>query len=142
MSKVIVYSNSVGGVAVCFPSAELSIEEVKEKDTPEGSVILDLSDLPCEYDVFFDAWELHDGVVSVAFEKAKSIAHDIRRSSRAEEMEPFDAVIAKQIPGQTESAEAARQAIREKYVAIQTTIDAATSIEQLKADVAEMKAAK
>jgi len=65
--------------------------------------------------------------------KAKSIGHDMRRAARTEEFKPYDEAIAKQIPGQMEGAEAARQAIREKYAAIQTAIDAAATPDQIKA---------
>jgi hypothetical protein len=65
--------------------------------------------------------------------KAKAIGHDMRRAARAEEFKPYDEAIAKQIPGQAEGAEAARQAIREKYAAIQTAIDAAATPDQIKA---------
>ena len=64
--------------------------------------------------------------------KAKAIGHDMRRAARAEEFKPFDEAIAKQIPGAVEGAEAQRQAIREKYAAIQTQIDAATTAEEIK----------
>jgi hypothetical protein len=65
--------------------------------------------------------------------KAKTIAHDMRRAARAEEFKPYDDAIAKQIPGQAEGAETARQAIRDKYAAIQTTIDAAATPDEIKA---------
>jgi hypothetical protein len=65
--------------------------------------------------------------------KAKAIGHDMRRAARTEEFKPYDEAIAKQIPGQMEGAEAARQAIREKYAAIQTAIDAAATPDQIKA---------
>ena len=65
--------------------------------------------------------------------KAKSIGHDMRRAARAEEFKPFDEAIAKQIPGAVEGAEAQRQAIREKYAAIQTQIDAAATPDEIKA---------
>jgi hypothetical protein len=65
--------------------------------------------------------------------KAKSIGHDMRRAARAAEFAPHDEAIAKQIPGQAEGAEAARQVIREKYAAIQTAIDAAATPDQIKA---------
>ena len=64
--------------------------------------------------------------------KAKNIGHDMRRAARAEEFKPYDEAIAKQIPGQAEGAEAARQAIREKYAAIQTSIDAAATPDEIK----------
>lgn len=65
--------------------------------------------------------------------KAKAIGHDIRRTARAEEFKPYDDAIAKQIPGQVDGAEAARQAIRDKYAVIQAQIEAATNPEEIKA---------
>ena len=65
--------------------------------------------------------------------KAKAIAHDMRRAARAEEFKPYDEAIAKQIPGQAEGAEAARQAVREKYAAIQAGIDTAADVDGIKA---------
>jgi hypothetical protein len=65
--------------------------------------------------------------------KAKNIGHDMRRAARAEEFKPYDDAIAKQIPGQAEGAEAARQAIREKYAAVQADIDAAATPDEIKA---------
>jgi hypothetical protein len=72
-------------------------------------------------------------MIVINIDKAKSIGHNIRREQRAEEFKPFDDAIAKQIPGQVEGAEAARQAIREKYVVIQSQIDAASTPDQIKA---------
>jgi hypothetical protein len=72
-------------------------------------------------------------MIKINVDKAKNIAHDMRRAARAEEFKPYDDAIAKQIPGQTEGAEAARQAIREKYAAIQTSIDAAETPDEIKA---------
>jgi hypothetical protein len=65
--------------------------------------------------------------------KAKNIGHDMRRAARAEEFKPYDEAIAKQIPGQVDGAETARQAIRDKYAAIQTSIDAAATPDEIKA---------
>jgi hypothetical protein len=66
--------------------------------------------------------------------KAKDIAHEARRAARAEEFKPYDEVIMKQIPGaDAQQAEAARQAIREKYTTLQAQMDAAQTPEQLKA---------
>jgi len=68
----------------------------------------------------------------IDIDKAKAIGHDMRRAARTEEFKPYDEAIAKQIPG-TEGAEAARQAIRDKYATIQTNIDAATTPDEIKA---------
>ena len=71
--------------------------------------------------------------IVINIDKAKGIAHDVRRAARAEEFKPFDEAIAKQIPGQAEGAEAQRQLIRDKYAAMQTAIDTAATVEEIKA---------
>ena len=64
--------------------------------------------------------------------KAKTIAHDMRRAKRAEEFEPHDEVISKQIPGaDADAAETAGAAIRTKYETVQTDIDAAINETEL-----------
>jgi hypothetical protein len=73
-------------------------------------------------------------MIKINIDKAKVIAHDARRAARAAEFEPHDAIIMKQIPGaDSTAAEAARQAIRDKYAALQAQMDAAQTPEQLKA---------
>jgi hypothetical protein len=73
-------------------------------------------------------------MIVVNIDKAKNLAHDMRRAARAEEFKPHDEVIMKQIPGvDAQAAEAARQAIRDKYAAIQADIDAATTPEKIRA---------
>lgn len=65
---------------------------------------------------------------------AKDIGHNIRRQLRAAEFEPLDQVIAAQIPGTDFSAvEAERQAIRDKYAAVQDRINAAATPDEIKA---------
>lgn len=72
-------------------------------------------------------------MITINVTKAKSIAHDIRRTARSEEFKPYDDAIAKQIPGQMEGAEAARVAIRAKYATMQTAIDSAITVDEIKA---------
>jgi len=73
-------------------------------------------------------------MIKINIDKAKAIAHDARRAARTKEFEPHDAIIMKQIPGvDAAAAEAARQAIRDKYAALQTQMDEAQTPEQLKA---------
>ena len=72
-------------------------------------------------------------MITVNMDKAKNIAHEKRRAKRAEEFAPLDEVIMKQIPGNDATqAEAARQAIRDKYSALQAQMDAATTADELK----------
>lgn len=74
MSQVIIYTNSNGGVSVCIPTGELSIDKVLIKDCPQNAIIVDDSTLPQGADAkFFDAWELNGSTVSVNLNKAKTI---------------------------------------------------------------------
>jgi hypothetical protein len=71
-------------------------------------------------------------MIKINIDKAKTIAHEKRREARTAEFAPHDEIIAKRIPGTAEAqAEAARQAIREKYAVIQEEIDAASSVAEL-----------
>ena len=73
-------------------------------------------------------------MIVVNITKAKDIAQDIRRTLRAEEFKPLDDVIAKQIPGtDAQAIEAQRQVVREKYAAMQVSIESAETAEALKA---------
>jgi hypothetical protein len=82
---------------------------------------------------FRNAWVANGAAVEVDLDQAKSIGHDIRRTQRAEEFKPYDEVIAKQIPGvDAAEAEAARQAIRDKYAAVQDAVNAAKTPDAIK----------
>jgi hypothetical protein len=69
--------------------------------------------------------------IGINLNKAKDIAHDVRRTKRAEEFAPLD--IKATIPTEATVAEAARQAVREKYAAMQDAINAAATPEEIKA---------
>jgi len=69
-------------------------------------------------------------MITVDMTKAKAIAHEQRRQARSAEFAPLD--IKATIPAEAEAAEAERQAIRDKYAAMQTGMDAATTPEELK----------
>jgi hypothetical protein len=69
-------------------------------------------------------------MININVNKAKDIAHDIRRSKRAEEFAPLD--IQATIPSQASAAESARQVIRDKYAAMQTQINSASTPEEIK----------
>ena len=81
MSQAIIFTNDNGGVSVCIPTGEISIEAVQAKDTLAGSLIVNTSDLPTDND-FFDAWELADGVVTVSLDKATEITKKRLRAER------------------------------------------------------------
>jgi hypothetical protein len=81
MSQCIVFANEQGGVSVCIPTGELPIEAVQTKDTPKGSIIMNVADLPRDND-FFDAFELVDGKVEVNLAKATEITKKRLRTER------------------------------------------------------------
>jgi hypothetical protein len=63
--------------------------------------------------------------------KAKAIAHDKRRIARDQEFLPLDREVT--IPSKANEAEAAREAIRQKYAALQAQMDQATAVQELAA---------
>lgn len=75
-------------------------------------------------------------MIVVNLDKAKHIAHDKRRAARAAEFAPLD--IEATIPAKAAAAGTARQAIRDKYATIQTNIDAAQTVDELKTQLAAM----
>ncbi len=70
-------------------------------------------------------------MITINITKAKTIAHDARRTARSAEFAPLD--IKATIPSEATAAEAARQAVRDKYAAMQTAIDSATTPDEIKA---------
>jgi hypothetical protein len=69
-------------------------------------------------------------MITINIDKAKNIAHDIRRAKRAEEFAPLD--IQATIPSKAADVETARQAIRDKYADMQDDINAAATPEEIK----------
>ena len=69
-------------------------------------------------------------MIVINIDKAKTIVHDKRRAARSAEFAPLD--IKATIPSEAVAAEATRQAVREKYAAIQQNIETATGVAELK----------
>ena len=127
----IIFQNDSGGVSVIVPTGSV---ELALKDVPEGVPyeIVSADDIPSDR-TFRNAWIADGAAVAVDLGKAKDIGHDIRRQQRSEEFQPFDEIIAKQIPGTDGyAAEAARQAIRDKYAEVQDAINAAETTDSIK----------
>ena len=70
-------------------------------------------------------------MITININKAKTIAHDKRRELRSAEFALLD--IKATIPSEATAAEAARQVIRDKYAAMQTAINSATTPDEIKA---------
>ena len=69
-------------------------------------------------------------MITININKAKAIAHDVRRAARAEEFKPLD--VKATVPSEAAQAETDRQAIRDKYATMQAAIDAAVDVEAIK----------
>jgi hypothetical protein len=70
-------------------------------------------------------------MITIDMTKAQEIAHNKRREARSAEFAPLD--IKATIPSEATAAETARQVVRDKYADMQTAIDAASTIDQIKA---------
>ena len=70
-------------------------------------------------------------MITININKAKNIAHDARRTARSAEFAPLD--IKATIPFEADWAEEERQAVRDKYAAMQTAIDSASTVGEIKA---------
>ena len=73
-------------------------------------------------------------MIVINIEKAKLKGHEIRKEMRDKEFEPYDKIIALQIPGENhDAAEAERVKIRQKYEIIEQKINMATTTEEIRA---------
>jgi hypothetical protein len=129
--KRIIYQTESGGVAVIIPAESV---ELALKGVPEGVPyeIVTTDDIPTDR-TFRGAWVMGDCCIEHDLDKCRAIGHDIRRAKRVEEFQPFDEIIAKQIPGKDAAqAEAKRQEIRDHFAEVQDAIDEAETPEQIK----------
>ena len=69
-------------------------------------------------------------MITINITKAKDIAHVKRRQARAEEFAPLD--IKATIPSEAPAVETARQVVRDKYATMQTAIDSAKTVDEIK----------
>tara|TARA_R110000868_G_scaffold261669_3_gene519828 strand:- start:3392 stop:3784 length:393 start_codon:yes stop_codon:yes gene_type:complete len=124
--NVIIYNNG-NGVSVVFPTGELSTEEVKAKDCPQGTVIDD-SELPSRD--FRNAWELVDNTVEVNFAKAQALTKDRLRAERTPLLEAQDVAFQRALESgaDTSTIIAEKQRLRD----ITNQVDTATTLDELK----------
>ena len=140
--RKILFTNTDGSLSVVHPvcntigetlTTDAEIEQRAWDKLPVDAinpVFVDESVIPTDR-TFRNAWEHGGDSVIQNITKAKTIAHDKRREARSTEFAPLD--IKATIPSEATAAEAARQVIRDKYAAMQTAIDAATTADQIKA---------
>jgi hypothetical protein len=129
MTQAIIFTNDNGGVSVCIPTGELSIEDVQAKDTPAGSLIVNQEDLPNQHNDFFDAWELVDGKVEVSLAKATEITKKRLRAEREPLLQAQDVAFQRALEtgADTSAIVAEKQRLRD------VTNFSATTLDELKA---------
>jgi len=121
------------GVAITTPTGEVPIEQVAQQVAPDGIYAIVTADQIPSDRTFRAAWVYSPDGIEIDLDRAKAIGHDLRRANRNAEFAPHDKVISLQIPGvQRDAAEAARAAIRARYVIIESAIDAATTTDEIK----------
>lgn len=130
----IIYTNAEGGVSVIVPAPGVTEAEAL-KAVPGGTQyeIVNQADIPSDR-TFRNAWNRSGRAIGHDMAKARAIAHDKRRAARSAEFAPLD--VEATIPAKAAQAEAARQQIRNKYDAMQASIDAASDVVALKATIA------
>lgn len=129
--QVIIHTNESGNVSVCYPTGELSIEEVLVKDCPAGAFIVDEATLPNADGDFFNAWELNGQAVSVNLNKAREITKIRLRAERAPLLAAQDVEFQRALEtgADTSAIVAEKQRLRD----ITKLADAATTLDELRA---------
>ena len=131
--QVIIFQNDNGGVAVCIPTGEISIDAVLEKDVPKGkgARIVEQGSLPNQDMDFFDAWEMDANSVSVNLDKAKEITKRRLRAEREPLLAAQDVAFQRALEEgkDTTAIVAEKQRLRD----ITGLADAAKSTEELRA---------
>lgn len=125
--NVIIYDNG-NGVSVVFPTGELSVEEVKAKDCPEDSIVIDDADLPSRD--FRNAWELVDGAVTVNFAKAQDLTKARLRSEREPLLAAQDVAFQRALESGADASAivAEKQRLRD----VTNLVDTATTLDELR----------
>ena len=136
MTQAIIFTNEAGGVSVCIPTGELPIEAVLEKDVPKGkgARIVNVADLPNQYQDFYNAWEMDD--TSVTVNKAKAV--ELTKKRLRAEREPLLAKQDVAFQRALESGADTTAIVAEKQRLRDITNITATTLEELRALKAEV----
>jgi hypothetical protein len=133
MTQAIIFTNDNGGVSTCIPTGELSINAVMEKDVPKnkGARIVNIVDLPNQYNDFYDAWEMDATSVTVNLTKAKEITKKRLRNERAPLLLAQDVLFQRALESGADTT--AIVAEKNRLRDITGLVDATTTLEGLRA---------
>ena len=135
MSKVIIYNQENGIMAVCVPAENcgLTIEEIAAKDCPEGARIIENTDLDSLDNEFRNAWSCDaDMNPTIDMEKARDVWRDKIRIARKPKLAELDIQYMRaQEAGEDTSAIVATKNKLRDFPA-KPEITSATTVEELK----------
>lgn len=133
MTQAIIFINDNGGVSTCIPTGAISIEAVMEKDVPKGkgARIVNINDLPNQYNDFYDAWEMDATSVTVNLDKAKELTKKRLRDERVPLLQQQDIAFQRALESgaDTTAIVAEKQRLRD----VTGLVDAVTTLEELRA---------
>lgn len=137
-NRRIVYTRPDGGVSVVIPAPGVPDDVLRKAIPADAADVRECTadEIPTDR-TFRDAWcgcPVHK--VRVDVDKAKQVCHGKRRAARAAEFAPLD--VEATIPAKAPQAETKRQGVRDKYAVMQAAIDAATTVDELRAAAAEV----
>jgi hypothetical protein len=131
--QVIIFKNELGGVSTCIPTGEININAVMDKDVPKGkgARIVNLADLPNQYNDFYDAWEMDATSVTVNLDKAKELTKKRLRAERAPLLEAQDILFQRALESGADTT--AIVAEKNRLRDVTGLVDAVTTLEGLRA---------
>ena len=136
MSKVIIYNQENGLMAVCVPALNsgLTVEQIAEKDCPAGAKIIDRTDLDSLDNTFRNAWTCDtDMNPTVDMTLAKDVWRDKIRRARKPKLEELDIeyMRAQEAGEDTSAIVATKNKLRD--FPSKPEIESASTVEELKA---------
>jgi hypothetical protein len=135
MSKVIIYNQENGLMAVCVPALNsgLTVEQIAEKDCPAGAKIIDRTDLDSLDNTFRNAWVCDSDMnPTIDITLARDIWRDKIRNARKPKLEELDIQYMRaQEAGEDTSAIVAKKNKLRDFPA-KSEIDSASTVEELK----------
>ena len=129
MNKIILYSQENGNLGVCIPTGELSVEQTRDKDCPNG-IIVDASVFNTIDNDFYDAYELINSKPKVNILKAKKITKKRLRIERKELLEEQDILFQRNLENNIDNSIVISE--KQRLRDITKLVDETNTLEELK----------
>jgi hypothetical protein len=135
MSKVIIYNQENGIMAVCVPAENcgLTVQEIAAKDCPEGAKIIDRTDLDSLDNEFRNAWTCDaDMNPTINMEKARDVWRDKIRIARKPKLAELDIQYMRAQEAGEDTADIVAKKNKLRDFPAKPEIDSASTVEELK----------